>query len=75
MRISSIQNYYRTNYTNQIKSSKQPAAAENMQTKPADLGPKWAEGERPMSKIVFIGRNLPESAIITGLETCLVDAP
>ena len=42
MRISSIQNYYRTNYTNQIKSSKQPAAAENMQTKPADLGPKTA---------------------------------
>ncbi len=42
MRISSIQNYYRTNYTNQIKSSKQPAAAANVQTKPADLRPKAA---------------------------------
>lgn len=41
----------------------------------ADLGPQWAPDEKPMSKIVFIGRNLPESAIITGLETCLVDAP
>ncbi len=41
----------------------------------ADLGPKWANDERPMTKIVFIGRNLPESAIITGLETCLTDAP
>ena len=41
----------------------------------ADLGPQWAPDERPMSKIVFIGRNLPESAIITGLETCLIDAP
>lgn len=41
----------------------------------ADLGPKWAADEKPMSKIVFIGRNLPEQAIITGLETCLVDAP
>ena len=41
----------------------------------ADLGPKWKADERPMSKIVFIGRNLPEQAIITGLETCLVDAP
>ena len=41
----------------------------------ADLGPKWQADERPMSKIVFIARNLPEQAIITGLETCLVDAP
>ena len=41
----------------------------------ADLGPQWSADERPMSKIVFIGRNLPESAIITGLETCLVDVP
>lgn len=41
----------------------------------ADLGPQWAPDEHPMSKIVFIGRNLPESAIITGLETCLIDAP
>ena len=41
----------------------------------ADLADPWGPDERPMTKIVFIGRNLPEEAIITGLETCLVDAP
>lgn len=33
------------------------------------LGP-WGD-EKPHSKIVFIGRNLPEEAIKRGLETCL----
>ena len=42
MRISSIQNYYRTNYTNQIRPAKQSAAA-NVQTKPADLGGKTSK--------------------------------
>ena len=41
----------------------------------ADLADPWGPDEHPMTKIVFIGRNLPEEAIITGLETCLVDAP
>ncbi len=41
----------------------------------ADLGREWRSDEKPMTKIVFIGRNLPRDAIITGLELCLVDAP
>ena len=41
----------------------------------ADLGRAWRADEKPMTKIVFIGRNLPRDAIITGLELCLVDAP
>lgn len=41
----------------------------------ADLADPWGPNERPMTKVVFIGRNLPEEAIIAGLETCLVDAP
>ena len=41
----------------------------------ADLGRSWYPEEKRMTKIVFIGRNLPKEAIITGLELCLVDAP
>lgn len=41
----------------------------------ADLGNRWPEGEAPRTKIVFIGRNLPREAIISGLEMCLIDAP
>jgi G3E family GTPase len=37
----------------------------------ADLGRPWAKGEKPASKIVFIGRNLPKEAILKGLEACL----
>ncbi|HKO67426.1 MAG TPA: GTP-binding protein [Burkholderiaceae bacterium] len=37
----------------------------------ADVGRPWAANERPSSKVVFIGRNLPKEAIIKGLEACL----
>lgn len=38
----------------------------------ADVGRPWAAGEKPSSKVVFIGRNLPKEAIVKGLEACLV---
>ena len=37
----------------------------------ADVGRPWAAGEKPSSKVVFIGRNLPKDAIVKGLEACL----
>ncbi|MCX8005058.1 MAG: GTP-binding protein [Burkholderiaceae bacterium] len=37
----------------------------------ADVGRPWGKDEAPHSKIVFIGRNLPQEAIIRGLEACL----
>ena len=37
----------------------------------ADVGRPWAANEKPSSKVVFIGRNLPKEAIIKGLEACL----
>ncbi|MDB5841248.1 MAG: GTP-binding protein [Herminiimonas sp.] len=37
-----------------------------------DIGGKWADGEIRASKMVFIGKNLPESTFIHGLEQCLV---
>jgi G3E family GTPase len=37
----------------------------------ADVGRPWGKDERPYSKIVFIGRNLPKEAILKGLEACL----
>jgi G3E family GTPase len=38
----------------------------------SDMGRKWEPGEAPSSKMVFIGRNLPQDTILKGLETCLV---
>ena len=38
----------------------------------SDLGPMWAEGEHKMSKMVFIGINLPQDILMQGLEQCLV---
>ena len=38
----------------------------------ADVGRPWAANEKPSSKVVFIGRNLPKEAILKGLEACLV---
>lgn len=38
----------------------------------ADLGAPWKD-EKPISKIVFIGRKLPQEAIIQGLNTCLAE--
>jgi G3E family GTPase len=37
----------------------------------ADVGRPWGKDEKPASKIVFIGRNLPRDAILKGLEACL----
>ncbi|NLD68768.1 MAG: GTP-binding protein [Limnobacter sp.] len=37
----------------------------------ADAGRRWQPGEKPSSKMVFIGRNLPRETIIKGLEQCL----
>ena len=37
-----------------------------------DIGAKWADGEARGSKMVFIGKNLPEETFIRGLEQCLV---
>jgi len=37
----------------------------------SDLGPKWAPGEAKISKMVFIGIDLPKDILIQGLEGCL----
>ena len=37
----------------------------------ADTGRRWQPGEKPSSKMVFIGRNLPRDMIVKGLEQCL----
>jgi G3E family GTPase len=38
----------------------------------SDLGPKWQDGEPRMSKMVFIGIDLPRDIFLQGLEQCLV---
>jgi len=38
----------------------------------SDLGPAWAEGEPRLSKMVFIGIDLPSDIFLQGLEQCLV---
>jgi len=38
----------------------------------SDLGPMWAEGEVKMSKMVFIGIDLPKDILLQGLEQSLV---
>ena len=38
----------------------------------SDLGPKWAEGEKKTSKMVFIGIDLPRDILLQGLEQSLV---
>ncbi len=38
----------------------------------SDLGPAWAEGEARVSKMVFIGIDLPKDIFLQGLEQCLV---
>ena len=40
----------------------------------SDLGPMWADGEVKMSKMVFIGIDLPKDILLQGLEQCLVSA-
>ena len=38
----------------------------------SDLGPAWAEDEPRLSKMVFIGIDLPKDIFLQGLEQCLV---
>ncbi|MGE4243761.1 CobW family GTP-binding protein [Ramlibacter sp.] len=38
----------------------------------SDLGPQWAEGEERLSKMVFIGIELPKEIFLQGLEQCLI---
>lgn len=38
----------------------------------SDLGPRWADGEPRVSKLVFIGIDLPRDILIQGLEQSLV---
>jgi len=38
----------------------------------SDLGPDWAEGEERISKMVFIGIDLPKDILIQGLDQSLV---
>ncbi len=38
----------------------------------SDLGPIWAEGEQRLSKMVFIGIDLPKDILLQGLEQSLV---
>jgi len=38
----------------------------------SDLGPAWAEGEPRVSKMVFIGIDLPQDIFLQGMEQCLV---
>ena len=38
----------------------------------SDLGPQWAEGEPRLSKMVFIGIDLPKDIFLQGLEQSLV---
>ena len=37
----------------------------------SDLGPAWAPGEERISKMVFIGIDLPQDILLQGLEQCL----
>jgi len=38
----------------------------------SDLGPQWQEQEQRMSKMVFIGIDLPRDIFLQGMEQCLV---
>jgi len=38
----------------------------------SDLGPQWGEGEQRLSKMVFIGIDLPKDILLQGLEQSLV---
>ena len=38
----------------------------------SDLGPPWGPGEQRLSKMVFIGIELPKDILLQGLEQCLV---
>ncbi|MEO6626279.1 MAG: GTP-binding protein [Burkholderiaceae bacterium] len=38
----------------------------------SDLGPAWAKDEKRLSKMVFIGIDLPREILLQGLEQCLI---
>jgi G3E family GTPase len=38
----------------------------------SDMGPKWLPNEKKLSKMVFIGIDLPKDILMQGLEGCLV---
>jgi G3E family GTPase len=38
----------------------------------SDMGPKWLPNEKKLSKMVFIGIDLPKEILLQGLEGCLV---
>jgi len=38
----------------------------------SDMGPKWAPGEAKVSKMVFIGIDLPKDILLEGLKACEV---
>lgn len=38
----------------------------------SDLGPPWSPGEQRLSKMVFIGIELPKDILLQGLDQCLV---
>jgi hypothetical protein len=38
----------------------------------SDLGPKWSEHEPRISKMVFIGVELPREILEQGLRQCLI---
>ncbi len=38
----------------------------------SDLGPKWLPNEKKLSKMVFIGIDLPKDILLQGLDGCLV---
>jgi G3E family GTPase len=40
----------------------------------SDFGAKWEEGEQRLSKMVFIGLDLPKDIFLQGLEQCLVQS-
>jgi G3E family GTPase len=40
----------------------------------SDLGPKWADDENRLSKMVFIGLDLPKDIFLQGLEQCLASS-
>jgi G3E family GTPase len=37
----------------------------------SDMGPRWMPGEKKMSKMVFIGIDLPQDIFLQGLEQCV----
>ena len=38
----------------------------------SDLGPAWSPGETRVSKMVFIGIDLPRDILLQGLEQCVL---